>query len=170
MKAWLGLGSNLQQPVAQLKDALGRLGLVEGIEILNASGLYRTPPWGDDKQDDFINAVVQIETDLGPIPLLRVLQSIENEMGRQRSGRRWGPRLIDIDLLLYADQQVQSEELELPHPRMHERAFVLIPLCELDKTVNIPGHGVAEDLLQQLDSQDIFRLDDGEWNLLTRCD
>ena len=83
-------------------------------------------------------------------------------MGRQRSGRHWGPRLIDIDLLLYGDQQVQTEELELPHPRMHERAFVLIPLCELDKTVTIPGYGVAELLLKQLDSSGIFRLKDEE--------
>jgi len=161
MKAWLGLGSNLQQPVSQLKDAMGRLGLVEGIQVLKTSGLYRTPPWGDDQQDDFINAVVQIETNLNPIPLLHVLQSIENKMGRQRSGRRWGPRLIDIDLLLYGDQQFKSEELELPHPRMHERVFVLIPLCELDKTVTIPGHGVAHELLQMLDSCAIVRLEEG---------
>ena len=160
MKAWLGLGSNLQQPVSQLKGALGSLGLVEGIELLETSGFYRTPPWGDDQQDDFINTVVRIETDLGPVSLLQALQGIENEMGRQRSGRRWGPRLIDIDLLLYGDLQVQSEELELPHPRMHERAFVLVPLCELDKTITIPGHGVAEVLLQQLDSSGIFRLKD----------
>lgn len=164
MKAWLGLGSNLQQPVSQLKDALGRLELVEDIQVLKTSALYRTPPWGDDQQDDFINAVVQIETDLDPIPLLHVLQSIENKMGRQRSGRRWGPRLIDIDLLLYGDQQFESEELELPHPRMHERAFVLIPLCELDKTVTVPGHGVAHELLQQLDSCGISRLEEGGLN------
>jgi len=162
MKAWLGLGSNLQQPAAQLEDALARLESVNGIEILKTSGLYRTPPWGDDQQDDFVNAVAQIETNLGPTSLLHALQSIENEMGRQRNGRRWGPRLIDIDILLYADQQVQSEELELPHPRMHERAFVLMPLCELDKTVKIPGHGAAEELLQQLDSRGIFRLEEGE--------
>ena len=158
MKAWLGLGSNLQQPVTQIESALISLKKAEGIEILKTSSLYRTPPWGDEGQDDFINAVVQIETHLGPVPLLRVLQSIENEMGRQRSGRRWGPRIIDIDLLLYADQQVQTEELELPHPRMHERAFVLVPLCELDKTLKIPGHGIAEDLLQKLDSDDIRHL------------
>jgi len=158
MKAWLGLGSNLQQPASQLKDAVGRLGLLEGVEILKVSGFYRTPPWGDDQQDDFINAVVRIETELAPLPLLHALQGIENEMGRQRSGHRWGPRLIDIDLLLYGDLQVQSEELELPHPRMHERAFVLVPLCEFDKTVTIPGHGVAEVLLQKLDTSGIFRL------------
>ena len=161
MKAWLGLGSNLQQPVSQLKDALGRVGQLEGIEILEASGLYRTPPWGDDQQDDFINAVVRIETELAPVPLLHALQSIENVMGRQRSGRRWGPRLIDIDLLLFGEQQYHSEELQLPHPRMHERAFVLLPLCELDATLEIPGRGVIENLLQQLDCSGIYRLGDG---------
>lgn len=159
MKAWLGLGSNLQQPVSQVRDALGRLGQLEGIEILKTSSLYRTPAWGDEQQDDFINAVVQIETNLAPVPLLHILQSIENKMGRQRSGRRWGPRLIDIDLLLYGNYRYESEELELPHPRMHERAFVLIPLCELDKAISIPGHGMAQDLLQQLDSDGIFRLE-----------
>jgi len=164
VKAWLGLGSNLQQPVSQLKDALDRLGLVEGIGILNVSDFYHTPPWGDDQQEDFINAVVRIETDLGPVPLLRALQGIENEMGRQRSGRRWGPRLIDIDLLLYGDLQLQTGELELPHPRMHERAFVLVPLCELDLSITIPGHGRAELLLQQLDCSDIFRLENEELN------
>ncbi len=96
-----------------------------------------------------------------PIALLRVLQSIENAMGRQRSGHRWGPRLIDIDLLLYGDRQYRSEELELPHPRMHERAFVLVPLCELDAATEIPGHGVAGVLLQKLDCDGIFRLNDG---------
>lgn len=158
MEAWLGLGSNLQQPLGQLKRALTRLELADGIEILKTSSLYRTPPWGDEGQDDFINAVVKIETELEPLPLLRVLQSIETSMGRQRSGRRWGPRIIDIDLLLYADQQVQTEELELPHPRMHERAFVLVPLCELDKTLKIPGHGIVEELLQKLDPDDIRRV------------
>ena len=162
MKAWLGLGSNMQQPFTQLRRALCRLDLFEGVEILKVSSLYRTPPWGDQLQDDFINAVVQIETSLGAISLLHVLQSIENAMGRQRSGRRWGPRLIDIDLLLYGDQQYQSEQLELPHPRMHERAFVLVPLCELDATVNIPGRGVVGELLQQLECSGIFRVNDLE--------
>lgn len=160
MKAWLGLGSNMEQPVTQLRRALRRLASVEGIEILKTSGLYRTPPWGEQLQDDFINAVVQIETSLEPIPLLRVLQSIENVMGRKRGGLRWGPRLIDIDLLLFDDRQCQSAQLELPHPRMHERAFVLVPLCEIDPTVNIPDRGVASELLQQLEHSDIFRVDE----------
>jgi len=164
MKAWLGLGSNLQQPEAQLRQALDLLGEAKEVEILATSSFYRTPPWGDEQQDDFINAVVQIETGLEPVPLLRVLQSIENEMGRQRSERRWGPRLIDIDLLLYADQQYHSVELELPHPRMHERAFVLLPLCELDGSLEIPARGTVEKLLQPLDCSGICRLNDDTRN------
>jgi 2-amino-4-hydroxy-6-hydroxymethyldihydropteridine diphosphokinase len=161
MEAWLGLGSNLQQPVAQLQQALKRLGETTGLEILKTSSFYRTPPWGDEQQDDFINAVVQIETSLDPIPLLRALQSIENVMGRQRSGgRRWGPRLIDIDLLLYGMQQLQSTELEIPHPRMFERAFVLKPLSELDANLEIPGHGTVGELLQDLDCSGIIQVKD----------
>jgi len=155
MKAWLGLGSNLQGPAAQLREALDKLARIDGIEILEVSGFYRTPPWGDTQQDDFVNAVAQIETRLAPVPLLKVLQSVENDMGRTRSGRRWGPRVIDIDLLLYGDLQLRTEELELPHPRMHERAFVLVPLCELDAGLRIPGHGLAGEVLQMLDRSGI---------------
>jgi 2-amino-4-hydroxy-6-hydroxymethyldihydropteridine diphosphokinase len=155
MKAWLGLGSNLQQPVKQLKEALNRLGETDKLEVLRVSSFYRTPPWGDEEQDDFINAVAEIETSLDPVPLLRVLQSIENTMGRQRDGRRWGPRRIDLDLLLYGEQQYQSAELVVPHPRMSERAFVLVPMCELEAELEIPGHGAAEKLLQKLDRSGI---------------
>ena len=164
MKAWLGLGSNLQEPVMQLQQALRRLGETTGMKVLRTSSFYRTPPWGDEQQDDFINAVVQIETSLEPIPLLHVLQSIENVMGRQRSGRRWGPRTIDIDLLLYGKQQFQSAELEIPHPRMFERAFVLKPLSELDAELEIDGHGTVGELLQDLDCRGIFQLNDEDQN------
>ena len=162
MRAWLGLGSNLQGPAAQLRLALDKLTQIDGIEILKVSGFYRTPAWGDEQQDDFINAVAQIETSLAPVPLLKALQSVENEMGRTRSGRRWGPRVIDIDLLLHGDLQLRTPELELPHPRMHERAFVLVPLCELDAGLRIPGHGVAGDVLQTLDCSGIYVLNDAE--------
>ena len=162
MKVWLGLGSNLERPVAQLNTALTMLNSTQGIELLQTSGFYRTPPWGDAQQDDFINAVVQIKTGLAAMPLLHVLQSIENRMGRQRSERRWGPRLIDIDMLLYGDLVFQSEELELPHARMHERAFVLMPLCELDETLVIPGRGTVAELLKNLDCSGISRLSEGE--------
>ena len=143
----------------QLTEALSRLAETKGIGILRTSSFYRTPPWGDEQQDDFINAVVQIETSLEPLNLLGELKTIENLMGRKRSGRRWGPRLIDIDLLLYGDQQLYMDELEVPHPRMHERAFVLIPLAELDPELDIPGRGSVENLLQQVDCSGIKRLE-----------
>ena len=161
MKSWLGLGSNLDQPVAQLRNALIRLEKAAGIEVLRRSSFYRTPPWGDAQQGDFINAVVQIDTGLEPLPLLRVLQSIEDGMGRQRSPRRWGPRLIDIDLLLYADQTFRTPELVLPHPRMWERAFVLLPIFELDEMLEIPGYGTVRTLLGELDISGISRLEEG---------
>lgn len=162
MKAWLGLGANLQLPVRQLKEALRRLDAEDQVKVLRLSSFYRTPPWGDEQQDEFINAVVQVETSLAPIALLHVTKSIENVMGRQRNGRRWGPRLIDIDLLLYGDKQVLSDELELPHPRIHERAFVLVPMAELDASVEIPGHGDIKNLLEQLDCSDISLLSESE--------
>lgn len=161
MRAWLGLGSNLQQPVAQVRGAIDRIGSNQRLAILQISSLYRTPPWGDEFQDDFINAVLHIETNLDPLALLRELQGIETEMGRLRNGRRWGPRLIDIDLLLYADLQFKTGELELPHPRMFERAFVLVPLAELDENLEIPGYGVTRMLLQQVDCAGISRLEEG---------
>jgi len=160
VKAWLGLGSNLQHPLQRLWEAIDRLEQLEGIEVENVSSFYLTPPWGDKEQNDFINAVAQVETGLDPISLLHALQEIEGKMGRQRSERRWGPRLIDLDLLLFGDQQYHSDELDLPHPRMVERAFVLVPLCELAATLEIPGHGVVEKLLAQVDSSGIIKLSD----------
>lgn len=158
MKAWLGLGSNQQRPAAQLREALDRLGAVDGIEILAVSSFYQTPPWGDEDQDDFVNAVAQIETRLRPVALLHELQRVEKLMGRERNARRWGPRLIDIDMLLYGEQKIQLDGLEVPHPRMHERAFVLIPLAEIDPDLEIPGHGTVKMCLDHLDDDGIRQL------------
>jgi 2-amino-4-hydroxy-6-hydroxymethyldihydropteridine diphosphokinase len=158
MKAWLGLGSNLDGPTAQLQLAHQHLNETTDIEVLRVSSLYRTTPWGDEEQGDFVNAVVQIKTSLSPLALLHVLQSIEDEMGRQRNDRRWGPRVIDIDLLLHGESVVQSAELELPHARMHERAFVLLPIAELEPNLEIPGRGVIADVLTELDCSGIYRL------------
>lgn len=157
MLAWLGLGANLQQPLRQLKDAILRIEQTAGVGELQLSSFYKTPPWGDKDQPDFINAVVRIETSLTPIELLHQMQSIENDMGRVRKDRRWGPRLIDIDVLLYADQSIKSEELNVPHPCMHERAFVLLPLCDLDPAIVIPGWGRADSLLADLDHAGIMK-------------
>lgn len=158
VKAWLGLGSNLQNPVTQLILAIKHLSNVDGVVVLRTSSSYRTPPWGDELQDDFINAVVEIETQLDPLGLLHIVQAIENKMGRKRDKRRWGPRLIDIDLLLYGAQVSHTDELELPHPRMHERAFVLMPLSELDPELEIPGRGDISSLLSNIDCSGICRL------------
>jgi 2-amino-4-hydroxy-6-hydroxymethyldihydropteridine diphosphokinase len=158
MQAWLGLGSNQQDPAARLREAIDHLGRLDGTRVIAASSFYRTPPWGDEQQDDFINAVVQLETSLAPVDLFSGMRAIETHMGRKRSPRRWGPRVIDIDLLLYGDDRFVVDGLEVPHPRMHERAFVLVPLAELDAALDIPGHGRAGDLLQGLDCSGISRL------------
>ena len=155
MLAWLGLGANLQQPLAQLNEAIQHIKKTTGVEVLQVSSIYKTPPWGDEDQPDFLNAVVHIETSLTAIELLRQMQNIENDMGRVRKDRRWGPRLIDIDVLLYAEQTIDSRELSLPHPRMHERAFVLLPLCELEPATEIPGKGRADSLLAGLEHDEI---------------
>lgn len=160
MRAWLGLGSNQQGPATQVREALDYLAQVGGVKIIETSSLYRTPPWGDKRQDDFINAVVVVETTLSPPALLAQTQMIENRMGRKRDQRRWGPRVIDIDLLLYGDEVFSEDGLEVPHPRMHERAFVLVPLAELDASLEIPGHGRVDDLLRGIDRSDICLLGD----------
>jgi 2-amino-4-hydroxy-6-hydroxymethyldihydropteridine diphosphokinase len=155
MDAWIGLGSNLGNPGARLKEALLQLGEISGIELRKISGLYRTAPWGKLDQDDFFNAVVLVETDLQPGELLQVLLQIEQQMGRDRSAGRWGPRSIDLDLLSYDDLVMKSPSLELPHPRMHLRAFVLQPLLELDPDFIIAGKRSAKECLSSLDDQDV---------------
>lgn len=159
MKAWLGLGSNQQKPVKQVRLAIAGLANSVDIEVLQASSFYSTPPWGDENQADFINAVVQVETRLKPLELLHRIQEIENQMGRERSARRWGPRCIDIDILLYADQTIRADELEIPHPRMHERCFVLLPLSELEPDLEIPARGTVAQNLLGVDCAGIQRLE-----------
>ena len=160
MRAWLGLGGNQGDPFARLGEALERLARVDGIELLRSSSFYRTPPWGDVAQDDFLNAVAEVETSLEPLELLAATRSIEDDMGRRRDERRWGPRIIDIDLLLYGDRPYSAGGLEIPHPRMHERAFVLVPLAELDPDLAIPGRGRVSVLLEELNCAGIGKLDD----------
>jgi 2-amino-4-hydroxy-6-hydroxymethyldihydropteridine diphosphokinase len=156
--AWLSLGSNLDEPARQLERALQRLRRAPAIEDLEVSSFYWTPPWGDTAQDDFVNAVVRFRTLLSVRELLRLTQTIEKEMGRVRSARRWGPRLIDIDVLLYGAEHYVDEDLTIPHPRLHERAFVLLPMTELDPELEIPGRGRVHDLLGRLDRTGIQRM------------
>lgn len=158
MQVWIGLGANLQQPISQLKQALLRIGQVSGIDIVATSSFYRTPPWGDTDQDEFINAVILVDTRFQPEELLRQLQAIETSMGRVRKNRRWGPRLIDIDILMFGQQQIESLDLIVPHLHMHERAFVLLPLLELDPNIEIPGKGRADEMLSDLEVGAIEKL------------
>lgn len=160
--AWISLGSNMQNPAHQLEQAINRLVEDDQLEVLKVSSFYQTPPWGDDQQDDFVNAVLELKTRLEPGSLLRRLQAIEDVMGRKRDKRRWGPRLIDIDLLIYDKLQVQSDDLQIPHPRMHERAFVLVPLCELDETLEVAGFGRVGNLIKKLDVSNIRQLHRGQ--------
>lgn len=160
MQVWLGFGSNQQNPAERLREALDHLDRVDGIQVTGTSSFYRTPPWGDKEQDDFINAVASIETSLAPLALLAETRKIENRMGRKRSTRRWGPRIIDIDLLLYGVETLSLDGLEIPHPRMHERAFVMVPLAELNASLEIPGRGRVGELLEDMDCGDIRRLGD----------
>jgi 2-amino-4-hydroxy-6-hydroxymethyldihydropteridine diphosphokinase len=155
MDAWIGLGSNLGNPGAQLKAALGYLKNTPAIELRKKSGIYRSKPWGKLDQGDFLNAVVLLETGLEPEELLEVLMQIENRMGRDRSVGQWGPRVIDLDLLAYANIVTKTQVLELPHPRMHLRAFVLQPLLELDPDFLIAENRSARECLDDLDKQEI---------------
>ena len=156
-KAFLSLGSNIGDKKAYLEAAIEDLKAVSTIEVLGVSSFYKTPPVGDIEQDDFINAVVVIDTALTPHQLLWQIHQIEDAHGRERiiAG---GPRTLDIDILLYGDRIVDEMYLTIPHPEMTKRAFVLLPLVELDFNAEIPGVGKAKDILVNLDISDIIKL------------
>ena len=151
MRAWIGLGGNHEDSGERLDAALRRLAETPEVELRRQSRRYRTAPWGLPGQPDFVNAVAELETALSPLQLLHLLLETERRLGRERSGPRWGPRCIDLDLLTYDDLRIESAELALPHPRMHLRAFVLIPLLELEPEFKIPGLGSAADCLQRVE-------------------
>ena len=129
-RAFIGAGANLGEPVRQIRQAQDALQKSPGIEFLGASSLYRTQPVGPVEQPPFINAVFALEAEIGPQELLSLLLDIEQKMGRVRK-ERWGPRVIDLDLLFYGDEVIKEQGLEAPHPRLHERRFVLAPLAEI---------------------------------------
>jgi 2-amino-4-hydroxy-6-hydroxymethyldihydropteridine diphosphokinase len=144
--AYVGLGSNLDQPADHLRAALEELQRLPHTRLSAASSLYRSQPVGFAAQPDFVNAVAAIDTGLEALALLRELQAIEVRHGRVRSFRN-APRTLDLDLLLYGEQTIDQPGLTVPHPRMHERAFVLQPLLEIAPEAAIPGRGPARALL-----------------------
>ncbi|MEW6689197.1 MAG: 2-amino-4-hydroxy-6-hydroxymethyldihydropteridine diphosphokinase [Pseudomonadota bacterium] len=155
--AYVGLGANLEDPKAQVERAFAELAAIPRTRLSARSGLYRSAPLGHAAQPDFVNAVAELRTSLSAGELLAALVEIENSHGRARSFPN-APRTLDLDLLLYGGQRLQSERLTLPHPRMHERAFVLRPLLDVAPDIEIPGYGPARRLLANLQNQAIERI------------
>lgn len=151
--AWLGLGANLGDPARQIVAAMTALDALPGSHLFARSGLYQSAAWGASApQPDYLNAVAGIATTLAPADLLAATMAIERQHGRTRGGDRYAARPLDIDLLLYDDQRLASAALTLPHPHLHERAFVLLPLAEIAPDVVVPGRGTVAALLAQLPS------------------
>lgn len=140
--SYIGVGSNQDDPAAQCRKAVEEMASVTGIRLLRQSSFYRTEPVGVIDQDDFVNAACEIRTTLRPRPLLEALQGIERRMGR-RETKRWGPRIIDLDILLYGQDVIEEDGLVIPHPACHTRRFVLAPLCEIASYVIHPAFGVS---------------------------
>lgn len=153
--AFIALGANLGQPLQQLDAATQAIAEHPKISCLAMSKVYRSKPHGDIVQADFLNAVLKITTTLSADALLSELQRIEIEQGRDRSGKakHWGPRMIDLDIILFADKVIKTPRLTLPHPFAHEREFVLLPLLDLDNELVITGKGSVSRLAQTLPTQ-----------------
>jgi len=159
--AFVGLGGNLGNAAATLQAALLALDALPETRLLHASKLYRTPAWGVTEQPDFINAVAMLETTLSPRHLLMQLLATERAAGRERrddGSDRWGPRTLDLDLLLYGDRVIDEPGLHVPHPHLHERVFALLPLVEIAPDEVIPGIGLAREALSALETSDITPL------------
>ena len=149
VRALVGLGGNVGDSLGILRKTLRDLDALAHTRLLRASRMYRTPAWGVAKQADFINAAALLETTLEPRALLDGLLGIERINGRERR-ERWGPRILDLDLLLYGDSVIDEPGLHVPHPHLHERAFALLPLLDVDPEALIPGQGLARDALAVL--------------------
>lgn len=157
--AYVGLGSNLGDPQAQLRGALAALGGMPGTRLVAKSALYRNPPMGPQDQPEYVNAVAALLTTLTAGELLKALQQIEADFGRKRGEQRWGPRTLDLDLLLYGDLQLASDELTLPHPGLTSRPFVLIPLREVAPALRLPGGPLIASLLTSVGDGGLQRLE-----------
>jgi len=159
VQACIGLGANLGDAADTLRRALDALDGRDGIAVRAASRFYRTPAWGREDQPDFINAVALVEAMLAPRALLDSLLAVEADFGRHRvDGERWGPRTLDLDLLLYGDAVIDEPGLRVPHPHLHERAFALVPLLEVLPEARIPGYGAARDAVSALEMSNIHPL------------
>ncbi len=158
-RAFIGLGGNLGDARAHVGDALDALDRIPGTRLRGRSRLYRTRPWGILEQPEFVNAAAEVATALSPRELLQALLAIERTHGRRRNGVRWGPRALDLDLLLHGSLQSVEPGLVLPHPCIAQRTFVLVPLAEIDAGLVIPGQGTVRALLERLDASDCVPLE-----------
>lgn len=155
--AYIALGANLDDPLGQLRAALDALAALPGSRLLRASSFYRTAPVGAPGQPDYLNAVAALETTLPPEALLTALLAIEHDFGRQRAYRN-APRTLDLDLLLYDDLVIDRPQLQIPHPRLHLRAFVVVPLAEIAPDLRLPGRGSLAAWLPATAMQRIVKL------------
>lgn len=164
LTAWLSLGGNQGDSRQIFVRAIAAIRQLPKTRLLAVSALYETPPWGDTAQPPFHNAVLKVDTVLDPLVFLHKLQEIETCLGRVRDpARPWGPRPVDMDILVFGGLRMDTAELTLPHPRLAERAFVLLPLVQLEPEILIPGQGVARHLLDKLSCADIVRIADSGW-------
>ena len=162
IRAYIGLGSNLDDPVAQVKEAIEELEMMPDSILAAKSSLYSGKPMGPADQPDYVNAVVAIDTLLSPENLLQALVKIEDLQGRDRGGEKWGPRTIDLDLLLYGKKKINTGDLTVPHPGMHERDFVIIPLHEVAGDLNVPGLGRLSSLINNCETHSLRKLNTGK--------
>jgi len=151
VRAYVGLGANLGDREETIRRAVALVDELGGVSVVGVSSLRETEPWGPVEQPRYLNGAVAVETDLAPRELLDALLDVERRLGRARDDEvRWGPRTIDLDLLLYGDLVLDEPGLDVPHPRLHERRFALEPLAELAPDALVPGRGTAADLLRAL--------------------
>jgi 2-amino-4-hydroxy-6-hydroxymethyldihydropteridine diphosphokinase len=151
-RAYVGLGANLGDVMTTLAEVLWALDALPQTTVRQQSDFFRTPAWGRTDQPDFVNAAVELQTRMPARVLLDALLAIEQRFGRVRDPQdRWGPRSVDLDLLLYGDQELDEPGLTVPHPRLHERAFVLVPLAQIAPMLEVPGQGAVGELLAAVD-------------------
>ncbi|MEJ2115834.1 MAG: 2-amino-4-hydroxy-6-hydroxymethyldihydropteridine diphosphokinase [Gammaproteobacteria bacterium] len=158
VEAYIGLGSNLSDPQTQVTSALEEINSIPDTHVLKVSSLYVSQPMGPSDQPEYVNAVAKISTSLSPEQLLDKLQGLEQVHRRKREGKRWGPRTLDLDIILFGDLQMETKSLQIPHYGVAEREFVLIPLQELQANLIIPGKGAIEVLISQLPAYELKKL------------
>lgn len=161
-RVYIGIGSNLDTPRHQVEAAIDELRQLPASHWVMCSPIYRSQPVGPQDQPEYVNAVAAIDTDTEAEALLDMLQAIEQQHGRRRDGRRWGARTLDLDILLYGDECISTDRLQVPHPEMHRRSFVLKPLHDIEPSLMIPGLGSLDSLLAQVSTADLESLADVE--------